>query len=393
MPNLKDVFHRLLAPRINYQPLIEVRISKDALLHNFREFKAYYPDLQFAPVIKSNAYGHGMVTVAKILDDEPKAFFMVDSFYEALVLRRAGIRSKILMLGYNRVEQLIDTQLKDCAATIVDFSTLKEVVAKLKKLTAFHLKIDTGMHRQGLHGEEIAAAIELIKSNPNFILEGLCSHLADADGANQAATERQIAAWNEAVDLYKANFPSIEYFHASATAGAAYSTKIKGNVLRLGIGLYGFNVSPFEKLDLQPVLEMVSVVSSLRTIPAGEKAGYNGTWTAPQNTVAATVPVGYNEGVDRRLSNCGFYKIGGAFYPIIGRVSMNITSIDVTDVAAGGAGSGAAGHAGIKVGDEVVIFSRVAGDKNSIEAVAAVCGTISYEILVHIPSYLRRVVV
>ena len=381
MPNLKDIIRRIASPRVRYQPLIEVRISKSALLHNLNEFRAHYPDMQFAPVIKSNAYGHGMVAVAKLLDDEPKAFFMVDSFYEALVLRRAGIKSKILMLGYNRTEQLVDQKLKNCVATIIDFSTLGEVIAKLKKPTRYHLKIDTGMHRQGLWGDEIVRAIALIKTSPNFILEGLCSHLADADDADEKFTEQQIVAWNEVVDLYKEHFPDIKYFHLGATAGVHYSKKIKGNVVRLGIGLYGFNVSPFSKLDLRPALEMASVVSSLRTIPVGEAIGYNGTWSASHATRAATVPAGYNEGIDRRLSNRGFYKIGGVFCPIIGRVSMNISSVDVSDVPA------------VKVGDEVVIFSRTRGDKNCIEAVAQACGTIPYEILVHIPSYMKRVVV
>ncbi len=351
-------------------------------MHNLDEFKAHYPSVQFAPVLKSNAYGHGMIPVARILDDEPKAFFMVDSFYEALVLRRAGIRSKILMLGYNRVEQLLSAKLKNCTATIIDFSTLREVIAKLKKPTAYHLKIDTGMHRQGLCGDEIVRAIELIKSNQHFILEGLCSHLADADDASREFTEKQIAAWNESVYLYKANFPGIKYFHLGATAGAHYSGEIKGNVVRLGIGLYGFNVSPFEKLDLRPALEMVSVISSLRTIPTGEKIGYGGTWTADRPTLAATVPVGYNEGVDRGLSNKGFYKIGGTFCPIIGRVSMNISSVDVTDLPTPP-----------KVGDEVILMSVARGDKNCIENIAVACGAIPYEILVHLPGYLRRRVV
>jgi len=124
-------------------------------------------------------------------------FFMVDSFYEALVLRRAGIKSKILMLGFNRIQQLVNPKLKNCSVSIVDFSTLQEVVAKLKKPVSFHLKVDTGMHRQGLWGEEVNKAIALIESNPNFILEGLCSHLADADGDTQDFTKQQIKLWNE----------------------------------------------------------------------------------------------------------------------------------------------------------------------------------------------------
>jgi alanine racemase len=381
MPNLKKILGHLSTSTVKYKPLIEIRISRSALLHNLNEFKKRYPDLQFAPVIKSNAYGHSMALVAQILDKEPKAFFMVDSFYEALVLRRAGIRSKILILGYNRVEQLIDPKLKDCSATIIDFSTLEEVVRRLKRPAAFHLKIDTGMHRQGLWGGEIERAIGLVKSNPNFVLEGLCSHLADADGADQNFTKGQIKSWNETVDLYKKNFPDIKYFHLGATAGSYYSAEIKGNVVRLGLGLYGFNSSPFDRLDLRPALEMVSVISSIKTIPAGEKVGYNATWKAERTTRVATVPVGYNEGVDRRLSNKGFYKVGDKFCPIVGRVSMNISSIDVTDIN------------NPKVGDEVVVFSRNTGGKNSIESIAKTCATIPYEILVHIPSYLKRIAV
>lgn len=272
MLSLKKILRKLSMTNVGYQPLIEVRIFKDALLHNLNEFKKHHPGLQFAPVIKSNAYGHGMVQVAEVLDKEDKAFFMVDSFYEALVLRRAGIKSKILMLGFNRVEQLVNPKLKDCSATIIDFSTLREVIKKLKKPMFYHLKIDTGMHRQGLWGEEIEQAVALIKSNPNFVLEGLCSHLADADGESEAYTKKQIELWNQTVELYKKSFPYIKYFHLAATAGTRYSQNIKANVARVGIGLYGINPAPSVKMDLRPALEMVSVVSSVRTIPAGKKS-------------------------------------------------------------------------------------------------------------------------
>jgi alanine racemase len=122
------------------------------------------------------------------------------------------------------------------------------------------------------------------------------------------------------------------------------------------------------------------VISSVRTIPAGEKVGYNTTWKAERTTKVATVPVGYNEGVDRRLSNKGFYKVGDKFCPIVGRVSMNISSIDVTDAN------------NTKLSDEVMIFSMGIGDRNCIESISTTCNTIPYEILVHIPSYLKRVI-
>ncbi len=398
MARFRNLISRLRAPRPAYRPVVEVRIAKDAILHNLSAFRARYPGVQCAPVIKSNAYGHGIVEVAKILDGVPKPFFMVDSFYEALILRRAGIRSRILMLGYNRLEQLIRPALKDCVPAIIDFSTLQAVAAHLRRPAPFHLKIDTGMHRQGLWGSEIIRAVEIIKSNPNIILEGLCSHLADADGADAEYTESQIARWNEAAALYRKHFPSIRYFHLGATAGAAYSEKIDANVVRLGIGLYGFNVSPSVPLDLRPALSMVSLVSSVRTVPAGAGVGYNATWTAAHESRIATVPVGYREGVDRRLSGNGsagggFFKIGGAFCPIVGRVSMNITGVDVTGVhPADAPGSGAGARKEVEAGDEAVILSSDPKDRNSIAAVARACGTIPYEILVHIPDHLKRVV-
>lgn len=396
MGTIGKIFNKIVSPKISYQPVIEVRVFKDALLHNLHTFQKRYPKLQFAPVIKSNAYGHGMVEVARILDEYnhphlaspvkgkgncTMPFFMVDSFYEALVLRRAGIKSKILMLGFNRIQQLVNPKLKNCSVSIVDFSTLQEVVAKLKKPVSFHLKVDTGMHRQGLWGEEVNKAIALIESNPNFILEGLCSHLADADGDTQDFTKQQIKLWNETAEKFKQNFSSIKYFHLANTAGTFFTNEITANVARVGIGLYGLNNSQFEKLDLKPALEMASIVSSIKTIPAGEKVGYNITYQAPKETKIATVPAGFNEGVDRRLSNKGFYQVKGKDCPLRGKVSMNISSVEVTDVP------------GVKVGDEVIIISRNPEDENSVENIAKSCGTVHYEILVHIPQHLRRIIV
>jgi len=358
-----------------------VRIFKDALHHNLNIYQKLYPKLQFAPVIKSNAYGHGMVEVAKILDHEPKAFFMVDSFYEALVLRRAGIKSKILVLGYCRQEQLLNAKLKDVSFGIIDLQILKNLSAGLKKLLNIHLKIDTGMHRQGILLSEISEAIATVKLNPNIILEGICTHFADADGNDSAFMQSQIQAWNKIVKIFQAAFPKIKYWHASATAGARYADQIDANVSRLGIGLYGINPSPFEKMDLHPALEMVSLISSIKNIPAGEKVGYGITFESKQPMTIATVPVGYNEGVDRRLSNKGFYKIDGKSCPIIGRVSMNISSIDVSAVK------------DVHLEQEAVVISANPADQNSVENIAKLCGCISYEILVHIPQHLRRVVV
>ncbi len=378
---LKKIISKITAPRVKYEPLIEVRVFKDAILHNLNEFQKTYPKLKFAPVLKSNAYGHGLVEVAKILDIQNLPFFMVDSFYEALVLKQNQIKSKILILGYVRTCEIISNKLNNVSYGIIDLEQLKNLVHKLNQPRFFHLKIDTGMHRQGILTEQVEQAIKLIKQNPNFILEGLCTHYADADGETADFTQSQIQKWNRAATEFKKHFPDIKYLHTSNTAGSHYSSQFDANVGRTGLGLYGINPSPFAKLNLKPALEMVSVISSLKTIPAGEKVGYGITFTAQKDMVVATVPVGYNEGVDRRLSSKGFFKVGDVFCPLVGRVSMNISSIDVSNIT------------DAKLEDETVIISSDKDGRNSVENVAKLCDCIPYEILVHIPQHLRRNVI
>lgn len=356
----------------NYIPSVEVLISKTNLLHNLHEYQKQGTTLLFAPVLKSNAYGHGLVQVAQILDKEDTAFLVLDSLYEAMILRNEGIKSEILIVGHTQSENIKKTKVSRVAFTISSLEQLKEL-AGMRSSRKIHLKVDTGMHRQGILPSEIEEAMVIIKSNKFLHLEGVCSHFADADGTDESFTKSQIKKWEEVAAVFRENFSSIKFFHISATAGASFAEEIVGNVVRLGIGLYGINS--------RPVLKMQSFVSSVKTVPAGDYVGYNITYQAKQNMKIATVPVGYFEGVDRRLSNCGFFKIGENFCPILGRVSMNITSIDVSSVP------------NVKVGDKVLIISDDSHDKNSVENIAKLAGTISWEILVHIPQHLRRVVV
>lgn len=375
------MLRKLFKPRLNYKPLIEVQIFKDAILHNLHEFQKTYPNFKFAPVLKSNAYGHGLVPVAKILDQEDVAFLTVDSFYEALTLRQEGIKSKILVLGYATLEQINKSQLKDVSFTIIDLEQLHQVAEFLTRRVKFHLKIDTGMHRQGILPADLPEAIKLIKSNANVVLEGACSHFADADGADQSFTKQQVKIWNEIAEKLKQQFSGLKYLHLSNTAGAFYLPEIQANVARLGIGLYGFNASPYKQLDLQPALQIVSFVTSVKTIPPGEKVGYNITYQTQKETKVATVPVGYNEGLDLRLSNKGFVKIKNQFCPIVGRISMNMCSVDVSQVP------------DVKLEDEVIVISKNPADKNSIVNINKLCGTSIYEIPVHIPAHLRRIII
>lgn len=366
---------------LRYDPSIKIFISKTRLIENLKEYQKKYPKLLFSPVLKSNAYGHGLVQVAEILDKENIAFFVVDSLPEAIILRNNGIKSEILVIGHTKPENVKNSKLSGVAFTITSLEQLEGVAETISSRVKIHLKIDTGMHRQGILPNQINKSIEIIKSNKFLNLVGICSHFADADGDNETFTKLQIENWAKIVLQFKREFQAIKFFYISATAGTFFNDQTSGNVARLGIGLYGVNPSPLAKLNLKSVLQMQSVISSLRQLKAEEYVGYNITYKTKQNSTIATVSAGYFEGVDRRLSSCGFFKIGDNYCPIVGRVSMNITSIDVTSVP------------NVKFGDKVIIISDNTDDRNSVENIAKLTQTIPWEIFVHIPQHLRRIVI
>lgn len=366
---------------LRYDPSIKIFISRTRLIENLKEYQKNYPKLQFAPVLKSNAYGHGLVEVAEILDKEQIAFLVVDSLPEATILRSNGIKSEILIIGHTKPENIRNHRLPKVSFTITSLEQLRGISTTISAKLNIHLKIDTGMHRQGILPEQINKSIEVIKSNKCLNLVGVCSHFAGADGIDEAFTKSQIKQWEEVVLLFQKEFSTIKYFHISATAGTFFSEQTSGNVARLGIGLYGINPSPLAKLNLNPVLQMQSVISSLRKVKTGEYVGYNITYKAKRDLTVATVSAGYFEGIDRRLSNYGVFKIDDTYCPIVGRVSMNITSIDVTAIP------------NVKFGDKVIIISDNANDRNSVENIAKITKTIPWEIFVHIPQHLRRIVV
>lgn len=363
---MRKLIRLLRNSRFKYKPLVEVEVFKENLLRNLHVFQSKIP---VAPVLKSNAYGHGLVKVAQIMEKQKAPFLIVDSYYEALILRNEKIKSKIFMMGHNDIENILQNKLKNVAFAITEIETLAGLSA-LKKPQKFHLKIDTGMNRQGIALEQIDEALNLIKSNKNIIIEGICSHFADSDGETEDFTLSQIEKWNKIVQKFRAEF-DLKYWHLSNSFGGKFADKINANVMRLGIGLY---------LWEKPALQIKSRISSVKSVKAGAKIGYNCTYEAQRDMKIATIPMGYFEGVDRRLSNRGFVKIKDVFCPIVGRVSMNITTVDVSNVDA-------------KAGDEVIVISADKADKNSVENIAEMCGTISYEILVHIPAQLRRNIV
>jgi alanine racemase len=290
------------------------------------------------------------------------------------------VSTPLLVLGYTRSKNILNSPFADVAFSVGSVEQLAELTGAADTDITLHIKVDTGMHRQGIAPGELAAAVSACRANAHLAIGGVCSHLADADGSDAAFTQRQIQTWNAFVQEWRKQMPEPKWLHLSATKGVRYKTEIDANVVRLGIGLYG--IDPLgEMQELRPALELRTEVTAVRDIAVGESVGYNHTWRATRKTRVATIPAGYFEGVDRGLSNKGFVDVCGVPCPIVGRVSMNMTSADVTDVP------------DVRVGSPVVVVSADPTRKNSVVSLAALCDTIPYVILVHISPLLRRTVV
>ena len=389
---MRNILRRLARNRFPYEPLITIEVSRGRILGNLAEFRRLVgadphskTNRLVAPVLKSNAYGHGLLEVAEILKHERAIpFFSVDSYFEAIALRAQSIKTPLLIIGFTRPETIVESKLAHTSFTVISIESLKTLATLVKHKVRIHLKIDTGMHRQGILIREIDEAVRILESNKLIILDGTLTHFSEADDPDESFTRKQILDWNHAVELISMRVPGVRYLHAAATDGSRFVDDIKCNVIRLGIGLYGLseNKNLNSAVTLKPVLSMKTIVTGVKKIYRGETVGYGNTFTAERDMTIATIPVGYYEGLDRRLSNKGTVQVGSTKTPcpIIGRVSMNITTVDVSGVPE------------VKVGTNVTVIANDMAEPNSIHGIAECCGTITYEVVVKIPAQLKRVV-
>ncbi len=408
---MKDLLTYLSKGRFPYRPLITVSLSRDRLIGNLRQFIQIAPNRSIAPVLKSNAYGHGLVEVARILAHERAMmhrdgngsipFFVIDSYFEAVALRAAGVKDPLLVIGYTRPETIARARLRDVSFAISTIETLRAIAAfqtsimsttrsifslrPYRRRISVHLKIDTGMRRQGIMPDELDEVADITSINPSLLVTGVCSHFSDADNDDPSFTESQIHEWNTIAHQLKEKHPSIEHVHISNTDGHRFVPDAEATVSRLGIGLYGLidgsSFSP--SLDLYPAMRMETIITGVKTLKRDETVGYGNTFKADRDMTIATIPVGYYEGIDRRLSSVGKVLVSREhdLCPIVGRVSMNITVIDVSHIP------------DARIGMPVVVISDETSDPNSIVNMARTCDTIPYEIAVHVPGQLKRSVI
>lgn len=328
----------------SYQALNTIEVNEKNLRHNYKYLSSINKKVKIAPVLKSNAYGHGLVPTAKILENLNPPFICVDSLYEAYELTNNGIKTPILIMGFVDPVSLATKKLPYSFAV---FS--KEQVDTLRQHqpnSNIHIFVDTGMHREGILLEELNEFIDYIKKT-DLTIEGLMSHFGESENKNNPLTKMQINNFKSAVNAIKP-----QWVHISNSGGVLNNYAL-GNMGRCGIALFGISPStPDEKL--KPTLSLKTHLVQIKDIKKGESVGYSFTYTAKKNMKIGILPIGYNDGINRRLSNKGFVKLGNANCKIIGRISMNITTIDLSDVKKP------------IIGDEVVVYSAKMKDKNSI---------------------------
>lgn len=333
-------------------------------------------------VIKANAYGHGAVEAAKALSRQGITRVAVVSVDEGIALRKAGITASILVLGSlfpEQVPDLLAHRLTPVVSEPALLSQLAQTAAALNQPYPVHLKVETGMGRLGLTQAELVTL--MARTFPASLrLEGLMTHLADADGETPDMTEQQLVRFNQAIDTVKACGLRVPFVHAANSGGAVRFPQAQFSLVRSGIMLYGYHTLPASVSvpELKPVLQLRTCVAQIRTIQPGDTISYNGTFTARRPTHVAILPIGYADGFSRRLSNRGQVLIRGRRARIIGLVCMDMVMIDITDIP------------GVIVGDEVVLIGRQGQEQITATEMATWMGTIPYEVLCSIGPRVPR---
>lgn len=374
-------------------PLTWIEVSKSALEHNLKMYKQLIgPHVQLGVVVKSNAYGHGITEVARICQESKQAdWLFTATLSEALLLRNQGITLPILVIYFIdedpriAIEHNIDVMVCDLE-TIHELNTIAQTMNKKIRV---QLKIDSGMSRFGFMPEEILTIIHHIRTLSGIELTGIYSHLAQAANADQSFSHEQQTQFNMVLDLLAKEGIDIPYKHISNSAGATSLDHTRCNVVRVGLGAYGWWPSSSNKevtqqklseFELKPVLTFKTKIHQIKDVPAHKTVGYDRTYKTTQKTKIAVLPVGYYDGYDRRLSSKGILLIRNQYAPVIGIIAMTSTLVDITHIP------------DAQIGDEVILM----GDYERITPtqVANVIGSFNArEVITRLNPLLPRIVV
>lgn len=359
-----------------------LEINLGGCLENYRYFRSKLKEsTRLLVLVKANAYGHGAVEFASVMEDAGADYLAVAYPVEGIELRQGGIKSPIMVLtaGTDSFEEMINYGLEP---GIPNLCTLKALCKVLEKRDVrnfpIHIKLDTGMHRLGFMSEEMDSLIDFLKNCDRVKVKSVYSHLAAADDPqSDDFTLGQIALFQQNADMLSDSLGYRPMYHILNSAGIERFSEYQFDMVRLGIGIYGVSVLP--DVLLTPVASFKCKILQIKTLSPGDGTigyGRHGK-IAPEGTVIATIPVGYADGVDRHLScGRGYFSVNGHRVPTIGNICMDMSMLDVTGLD-------------VKVGDTVTVF----GEDPTVSDLAEILGTIPYEILTSVPRRIRRVIV
>lgn len=368
-----------------------VEVSEGALRANLAALQRWSAPAQVLAVVKANAYGHGAVQVARVLQDAGVPLLGVALVEEGLELRHAGVTVPILVMGGSYLggyELMVEHQLTATLFRPEHVEGFAEAAQRLGRPATAHLKLDTGMSRLGVLSEELEHVLRLLRAARGSVeLQGFLSHFANADVEGDALTRRQLEAFRVGLARVRDAGFDPKWRHVSNSAGTLSLPETHDglgvNLVRPGISLYG--LAPDRWLEgraaLSPVLSWKTGVIHLKTVPQGAVVSYGATWTAPRPSVIATLPVGYADGFSRDFSSRAEVLIRGHRAKVVGRVTMDMCMIDVTDVP------------GVAMHDEVVLLGQQGAQRSRAEDLAELAETLHYEVLCRIGARVPRVLV
>lgn len=369
-----------------------IEISVDAIRHNAQTLARIVAPSRIAFVVKGDAYGHGALEIARTVAPLAHALCVYD-IDEAAALRAGGIHGRIIVLGPVAPQRLSDALSLDVAIALWDTATyfrqLLAVTRAQGKCAHVHVKVNTGLNRLGLEPADLQEAIALYSAAADAVsIDGIFSHLAAAEELDSPYTTMQLERFNAALETVQQSFAADArpLRHIAASAAAMLWPQTRLDLVRCGIALYGLWPSAQTReaiqnggVDLRPALSYRSELVAIRDVEAGSPVGYGASYHTPRPTRIGVVPLGYAEGIPRALSNRGAFIVGGRRCPIVGRVAMNMTMIDL----------GASGDA--YIGDAVTLIGRDGEASVSADDWAAWAETINYEIVTRLPARVPRV--
>lgn len=376
------------------EALTWVEVDLTAIAHNVRAIKRFTKGLPLMAVVKANAYGHGMIPVGKAALEAGADWLAVVSIDEALGLRSAGVKAPIFVLTYVNVvvpPKKIELAIRnDIHLAVVEREAayyLASIAKRIRKNVKVHLKIDTGTTRVGVLSKDAISVLEVLHSLPYVTLEGIFTHFARAEETQSTYTQKQTRLLSSMVRKARLKGIEVPYVHAACSAALIHDPRSLFTLGRLGISLYGLWPSgelaqEHSDLGLKPALEWHTKIIQVKEVPKGTPIGYGSTYVTKRKSSIAVMAVGYADGFDRRFSNRAHVLVKGKKAKVRGRVCMNITMIDVTDIP------------DVQSGTGVTLLGRDGNLSVTADDLARWAGTISYEIVTRInwtlPRFFRR---